>query len=233
VHLNDSTHAVPVVVVATSNGWRPPTLVDASRGLATAGYSVAIRHVTACDDAELDDTGVDLFVVDTVGDVEFAARRVRQLRAHSETPVIAMTAERGTSDELALFDAGADDCVPHGVQPGELARRVRAVLRRRPPRPEELHGPSDVVMHVNAHKVTVGDHEVRLTRRQYEVLHLLLDHRGEAQTADQIALAVWGHETLGSRNFVEAHISRVRTQLARAGARDVILTLPRVGYVIR
>jgi DNA-binding response OmpR family regulator len=59
------------------------------------------------------------------------------------------------------------------------------------------------------------------------------ERRGEVLSVDQIALAVWGHATLGSPNFVEAQISRVRSHLATAGAGDVIRTVRSVGYVIR
>jgi two-component system OmpR family response regulator len=65
------------------------------------------------------------------------------------------------------------------------------------------------------------------------LLRLLLEHRGEVLTADEISNAVWGHETFGARNFVESHISRLRSKLARAGASGVVTTVRGIGYIVR
>lgn len=123
--------------------------------------------------------------------------------------------------------------MPHPVDVAELTRRVRAVLRRHARLEEELRGPARVLVRVRAHQVLVDDVEVPLTPREYDVLRLLLERRGEVLSADTISVAVWGYETFGSRNFVEAHISRLRAKLGAAGANEVIATLRGVGYTVR
>lgn len=73
---------------------------------------------------------------------------------------------------------------------------------------------------------------LRLTRREFEILVLLLRHRGQQVTVDQIARTVWGLEQISSRNFIEAQISRLRKKLAAAGAPRTIQTVRDVGYQI-
>ena len=75
--------------------------------------------------------------------------------------------------------------------------------------------------------------DLDLTPKEFGVLQLLLERRRDVLTADAISEALWGHETFGARNFVEAHVSRLRHKLRDAGARDVITTVRGVGYKIR
>lgn len=96
-----------------------------------------------------------------------------------------------------------------------------------------LHGPYGLRLNPRAHQVFVGPAEVLLTQHEFDLLRELLDHLGEVLSADDLALRVWGYETFGSKNFVEAHISRLRRKLRDTGAEDVIRTVRGVGYVIR
>lgn len=84
-----------------------------------------------------------------------------------------------------------------------------------------------------AHEVRVGTHLASVTLREFEVLRLLLERRGEVLSTDAISMRVWGYETFGSHNFVEAQLSRLRAKLRAAGAAEVITTVRGVGYVIR
>lgn len=86
---------------------------------------------------------------------------------------------------------------------------------------------------MRAHTVFVGSDEVDLTPKEFGVLRVLLEHPGEVVAPDDLSREVWGYETFGSQNFVEAHVSRLRSKLARAGACEVIHTKRGVGYFIR
>jgi DNA-binding response OmpR family regulator len=114
---------------------------------------------------------------------------------------------------------------------------VRAILRRaRPsslPTDDQLLGPQGIVMRLRSHSVTVANEDVPLTPKEFAVLRLLLERRGEVINPDELSVKIWGYETFGSRNFVEAHVSRLRSKLTRAGAGDVITTMRGVGYMVR
>ena len=97
----------------------------------------------------------------------------------------------------------------------------------------ELRGPASVVLRLRSHEAFVGAEPVRLTPKEFALLQILLERRGEVLSSDAISNEIWGYETFGSRNFVEAHISRLRRKLAASGAPGVVETVRGVGYVIR
>lgn len=162
---------------------------------------------------------------------------LRQVRARSDVPVV-MVADTGTlTERVAGFDLGADDYLVKPLEIAELSRRVRAILRRSRGHAvraaDELVGPDGLVMRPRSHSVTVGTAEVMLTPKEFAVLRLLLERHGEVINPDELSVKIWGYETFGSRNFVEAHVSRLRAKLAKAGAGDVVTTMRGVGYLIR
>lgn len=113
--------------------------------------------------------------------------------------------------------------------------QLRELLGVRPVREGdsgELRGPGDLVLSLRARDVRVRGVAVPLTTRELELLRLLLEHRRDVLSADDIARSVWGYETFGSRNFVESHISRLRSKLGRVGAHDVVTTVRGVGYIV-
>ena len=160
---------------------------------------------------------------------------LRQLRVRSEVPVLVMTASGGLDDRVTGFDLGADDYVVKPFEIAELERRVRAILRRTTgPRPDDvLHGPNDIRLLLRAHEAYVGDEQVHLTPKEFEVLRVVLSRRGEVIAPDDLSVEIWGYETFGSRNYVEAHVSRLRGKLADVGADGVIGTVRGVGYMVR
>jgi DNA-binding response OmpR family regulator len=161
----------------------------------------------------------------------------RQIRARSDVPIVFVTAAGSLPDRLEGFDLGADDYVVKPMDGAALNRRVRAVLRRRTrgggAGDDELTGPQGVSLLERAYQVFVGENAVQLTPKEFSVLRLLLERRGEVLATDVISTEIRGFGTFGSRNFVEAHVSRLRSKLAVAGASDVVGTVRGIGYVIR
>lgn len=144
----------------------------------------------------------------------------------------------GSSRELAEVRGRFDLvvlCAPRSCDVDDVVRQVDAALAfaGRDDGGGVVEGPNDLQLFPRSRHVLVNGQAVSLPPKSFEVLHLLLDRRNEVLSADDVALAVWGHPTFGSPNFVEAQISRLRSRLAIAGATGVIETVPRVGYVIR
>ena len=161
---------------------------------------------------------------------------LRQIRARSDVPVMMVTAASTLTERVAGFDLGADDYLVKPLEIPELSRRVRAILRRSrgtSHTEDQLMGPDGIVMRLRSHSVTVGAEDVTLTPKEFAVLRLLLERRGEVINPDELSVKIWGYETFGSRNFVEAHVSRLRSKLSKAGAGDVVTTMRGVGYMIR
>ena len=86
---------------------------------------------------------------------------------------------------------------------------------------------------MRSHEMRVGDVLVTATPKEFDLIRLLLEHRGEVMTSDVISSLIWVYETFGSRNFVEAHVLRLRSKLRHVGAPCVVTTVRGVGYVIR
>jgi DNA-binding response OmpR family regulator len=159
----------------------------------------------------------------------------RRLRGRSEVPVVFLSTQGALPERLLAFDAGADDYIVRPVDATEVVCRLRAVLRRarRNAHGGVLTGPGELTLDVRAHAVRVGGAPVQTTPREFDVLRLLLERQGEVLTSDVISIQIWGYETFGSHNFVEAQLSRLRAKLRAAGAPGTITTVRGVGYVIR
>ncbi len=99
--------------------------------------------------------------------------------------------------------------------------------------PGVLAGPGHLELDLRARTVTVGDEPVVLTRLGFEVLRVLLSHRGETVTNDELARAVWGHQATPDAGFVQTAVYRLRAALRRAGAGDIIENVRGVGYAVR
>jgi len=199
-------------------GWQTEGVASGEDGLAAFGRSA-----------------FDLVILDLGLPGLSGSEVLRQLRARSEVPVLVMTASGGLDDRVNGFDLGADDYVVKPFEIAELERRVRAILRRTTgPRPDDvLHGPGDIRLLLRAHEAYVGEEQVHLTPKEFEVLRVLLARRGEVIPPDDLSVQIWGYETFGSRNYVEAHVSRLRGKLAECGADGVIGTVRGVGYMVR
>jgi DNA-binding response OmpR family regulator len=218
-----------------------PLLRQSLAGLLTeAGYWINVARSSDEVTEELSRGQIDVLLVDTS---EAEGELLRDVRRQTDRPLIALVAPGATDAAVAAFDVGADDCAiwPDGSTDNgsvrELTRRLEAVLRRAGPRQgdggEVIAGPASLVLRPRAHEASVSGTNLELTPKEFAVLRLLLERRGEVLTADGISEALWGHETFGARNFVEAHVSRLRHKLRAAGAPDVITTVRGVGYKIR
>lgn len=162
---------------------------------------------------------------------------LRRLRERADTPVMMVTGASSLAERVAGFDLGADDYVVKPVEASELGRRARALLRRtrgaRGRAAEELDGPRGLLLRLRPHEALIGGVPLDLTPKEFAVLRLLLERRGEVVSTDDLSLAIWGYETFGARNFVEAHISRLRAKLTKGGAGEAVTTIRGVGYVVR
>lgn len=189
------------------------------------------RALSALNDGRYDAVVLDIGTRRAQG---FAT--LRQIRAISDVPVIVVAAARSIDEIAVCYDLGADDYVVKPVAERELAYRVQAIIRRQirdVPRGDRLEGPGRILMRVRAHVVSVRGKPLALTPKEFDVLHQLLARRGEVITPDVLSVGVWGYETFGAHNYLEAHVSRLRARLSRAGAPDVIETVRGTGYVIR
>jgi len=142
----------------------------------------------------------------------------RALRADVElatVPILMLTARAEEVDRIAGFETGADDYVTKPFSPKELVARIGALLRRvrRGPADEPVLRYGPLVIDGERHVVTDGDHEVRLTAKEYLLLQYFLEHRGRVLSRDLLLTDVWGYQYTGGTRTVDVHVRRLREKL--------------------
>ncbi|MBI1962324.1 MAG: response regulator transcription factor [Candidatus Rokubacteria bacterium] len=157
----------------------------------------------------------------------------RELRRRGvDVPVIMLTARGAEADRVLGLELGADDYVPKPFSLRELLARVRAVLRRPGPRRKfEEFAFGDVRVRLRGRQVFKAGREVRLTRKEFDLLVFLVEHRGEVVTRERLLDEVWGYERFPTTRTVDTHILRLRRKFEADPNRPAVIeTVHGQGY---
>ena len=201
--------------------------------LKNAGYAVrtatngseALAQVAAQEPALI---VLDLMLPDIDG-IEVC----RRIRKSSDVPILMLTARDEDVDKIIGLEVGADDYLTKPFNPRELVARVKSILRRAAPSRDEResaqlrHG--DLVIDAGRREVHVGDEEIQLAPKEFDLLWELLDHRGLVLTRDQLLERVWGYTFAGDTRTVDVHVRQLRRKLGEASP---IVTVWGVGYKV-
>jgi two-component system response regulator MtrA len=157
----------------------------------------------------------------------------RELRSHSNVPIVMLTARSDTIDVVRGLEAGADDYVVKPFKPAELVARVRARLRRHEPRVAESLQVLDVDIDVAAHTVRRGGQPVNLTPLEFDLLVELARRPGQVFTREQLLETVWGYRHQGDTRLVNVHVQRLRAKIEHDVEHpEIVVTVRGVGYRI-
>jgi DNA-binding response OmpR family regulator len=204
------------------------------RGVAEEGHAVVGCADAAAAERVLAGGGIEMVLLDWMLPDEPGIDLLRRWRARSEvTPVIMLTARDGMEDRVRALDAGADDYLVKPFQFEELLARIRAVMRRAAGRPSSRLSCADLVLDPATHRVTRAGKEVRLTAREFALLHYLLLHAREVVSRTRIAAAVWDHDFDTCSNVVEVYVRYLRAKIDEPYDRPLIHTVRGAGYVLR
>lgn len=156
----------------------------------------------------------DLIVLDLMLPRMDGLEVCRRLRQESDVPIIMLTARTTDADKLTGLDIGADDYVTKPFSPGELAARVRAVLRRLPGErgPDELRR-GDILLDFRKHEAYRGDMPLGLTRAEFRLLGVLATQPGRVFSRDQLIEKALGEDFDGYERTIDAHIRNLRRKL--------------------
>lgn len=159
---------------------------------------------------------------------------LRQLRAAgNHTPVLMLTARSEVSDRVQGLDCGADYYLTKPFEPRELLACIRALTRRQPDlRNPDLLEYGDLKLDKNAFSLLCGDRSVRLSRKEFNLMELLVLNRDLILTKETILLKLWGYESDAEDNHVEVYISFLRKKLNHIHSRVKIKTIRLVGYCL-
>jgi two-component system alkaline phosphatase synthesis response regulator PhoP len=157
----------------------------------------------------------------------------RRVRKTSDVPILMLTARDEDVDKIIGLEVGADDYLTKPFNPRELVARVKSVLRRSAPErrrdesQEIRHG--DLYINSGRREVKVGDDEIQLAPKEFDLLWELLDHKGLVLTRDQLLERVWGYTFAGDTRTVDVHVRQLRRKLGDASP---IVTVWGVGYKV-
>jgi DNA-binding response OmpR family regulator len=157
----------------------------------------------------------------------------KRIRQTSDVPILMLTARDEDVDKIIGLEVGADDYLTKPFNPRELVARVKSILRRTTPAREAResaqirHG--DLSIDAGRREVHVGDEEIQLAPKEFDLLWELLDHRGLVLTRDQLLERVWGYTFAGDTRTVDVHVRQLRRKLGEASP---IVTVWGVGYKV-
>ncbi len=202
------------------------------RGLAQEGWAVDVAGTAADARHAIASTPYDAVVCDVgLPGPESGLEWCRWFRGEGHgTPVLILTARTAVSDRIAGLDCGADDYLGKPFAFGELAARMRALLRRgETQRPTTLtHG--DLVLDPAEHQVRWRERRIDLSPREFALLDYFMRRPGDVLRRTEILDHVWEYAYDGTSNVVDVYVRYVRRRLEDAGCPDMIETVRGVGY---
>ena len=203
------------------------------RSLRMEGYEV---RTSADGEAALHDAdafSADLVILDLglpkLDGIEVA----RRLRADGDVPILMLTARDALDSRVEGLDVGADDYLVKPFERQELLARMRALLRRRPPRGMAPLRVADLMLNPDTHEVARGDRKIDLTQREFELLEYLMRNERLVISRQKLLDEVWGYDPFSITNTIEVFVSNLRRKLEADGEPRLLHTVRGAGYVLR
>jgi two-component system, OmpR family, response regulator MprA len=157
----------------------------------------------------------------------------RRLRSESDVPILILTARTDLDDRVSGLDSGADDYLSKPFERQELLARMRALLRRRPPRGSASLVVGDLRLNPDTQEVARGDRELDLTSREFELLEYLMRNERLVVSREALLDDVWGYDPTAMTNTIDVFISNLRRKLEEGGEPRMLHTKRGAGYVLR
>jgi len=237
---NKDNESARVLVVEDEEAFLEALLI----GLEREGFTMTVARDGVDAIARFEEVQPDLVLLDVMLPRMSGLDVCRAIRARSNVPIIMVSAKSTEIDTVVGLEVGADDYVTKPYRLRELISRMRAVMRRSdrsespsaglgpgPTEESEIHEIRGVRLDPDRHECTVRGEEVRLTRKEFEVLELLLQHAGRLVTRDTLIDRVWGADYVGDTKTLDVHIKRLRAHIEEDPARPVLITTIRgLGY---
>jgi two-component system response regulator MprA len=215
----------------------PAVRAALDRALRLDGYQIELAADGRQALDKLADAHHDAVVLDVSMPVLDGLEVCRRLReAGDRTPVLMLTARDAIDDRVAGLDAGADDYLVKPFALKELKARLRALLRRAEPAGEDDGQTlrfNDLVLDRAAWEARRGERPLELTRTEFQLLALFLEHPRQVLTRSQIFERVWGYDFGSSSNSLGVYMGYLRRKTEEGGEARLLHTVRGVGYVLR
>ena len=203
------------------------------RSLGMEGYEV---RIAGDGEAALEEAAVfepDAVVLDLglpgIDGVEVS----RRLREGGDVPILILTARESLDSRVEGLDSGADDYLVKPFEREELLARLRALLRRRPPRGSAFLTSGDIRLNPATREVFRGDRALDLTSREFELLEHMVRNERLVVSRQNLLDEVWDYHPYAETNTVDVFVSNLRRKLEEGGEPRVLHTVRGAGYVLR
>ena len=204
------------------------------RSLRMEGYEVRLAFDGEAGLSEAKDFLPDLVVLDLglprLDGLE-VARRLRE--GEDDVPILILTARDALESRVEGLDMGADDYLVKPFERQELLARLRALLRRRPPKGMAPLRVGDLVLNPDTHEVRRGERSIDLTQREFELLEYLMRNERLVISRQKLLDEVWGYDPFSITNTIEVFVSNLRRKLEAGGEPRILHTVRGAGYVLR
>jgi DNA-binding response OmpR family regulator len=157
----------------------------------------------------------------------------KTLRQTDDVPILVLTARDAVESRVEGLDSGADDYLVKPFERQELLARLRALLRRRPPRGQAAITVGDLKLNPDTHEVTRGERTIDLTQREFELLEYLMRNERIVISRQRLLDEVWGYDPFSMTNTIEVFVSNLRRKLEAGGDARLLHTIRGAGYVLR
>jgi DNA-binding response OmpR family regulator len=157
----------------------------------------------------------------------------RRLRQGDDVPILMLTARDALESRVEGLDAGADDYLVKPFERQELLARLRALLRRRPPRGSASLVVCDLALNPDSHQVRRGERELELAQREVALLEYLMRNERIVVPRQRLLEDVWGYDPFATTNTIEVFVSNLRRKLEGGGEARLLHTIRGAGYVLR
>lgn len=175
----------------------------------------------------------DIIVLDNMLPKKDGAQVCDEIRKAGKTiPIIMLSARAELGVKVELLNKGADDYLTKPFSFEELLARIRALLRRPIALSSEILTVNDLIMDTKQHITKRNDKEIYLTKKEFMLLELLMKKQGSVVSRGAIMEHVWDMNVDPFSNTIESHILNLRKKIATKGKKDLISTLPGIGYKI-
>ncbi|TXC99470.1 response regulator transcription factor [Streptomyces sp. ISID311] len=200
------------------------------RYLCESGHTAESRHDGAGGLDAARDPRVDAVVLDVMLPGMDGVEVCRTLRREgNDVPIVLLTARGAISERVAGLESGADDYLVKPFAMEELLARLRTVSRRRPAPAGRLEA-GDLVLDPEQRRAWRAGVELELSRREFDVLEVLMDNAGRVVSRARLLGEVWDGEVDPRSNAIDVHISKLRAKIDKAFGRSSITTLRGTGY---
>mgnify|MGYP001263529091 CR=1 FL=1 len=203
------------------------------RSLRLEGYDVRISRDGQAALEDVRQFLPDLVLLDLglpkVDGIEVAKR----IRADGDVPILMLTARDALESRVEGLDSGADDYLVKPFERQELLARMRALLRRRPPRGSASLVVGDLTLNPDTHEVERGGRRIELTQREFELLEYLMRNERIVISRQRLLDEVWGYDPFSTTNTIEVFVSNLRRKLEADGEPRLLHTIRGAGYVLR